>query len=861
MAGMNQFTQKAKRVLSLAQLEAERLHQSEIDTGHLLLGLVLERGSIAQRVLLELGLEMDALQNLVNMDPIPDEVPENYILADETRGALERALEEARQTNQRQVGTEHILLALSHNEGSRAMQLLAKFGITPQQVRREVRRAVEEARESDEDDTQQAPRPEFEKHTVGKEQSSRQKKSEESKTPLVDQLATDLTAWAEDGRLDPVVGRKKEIERVIQILARRTKNNPALIGDPGVGKTAIVEGLAQRIVDGDVPALLLNKRVLQLDVGSLVAGTMYRGQFEERLKRVIEELKTSGAIVFFDELHMLVGAGGAGGQVDAANILKPALSRGELQVIGATTLNEYRKHIESDAALERRFQPIVVDQPSVDETIEILKGIRPNYEEHHRLNISDEALESAATLSSRYVTERFLPDKAIDLVDEAASRVRMYKSENALNSKELMVQLRELRKEMRSVRKDGDNDRLQELLTEQAGLEEQLQGLQQSWDRAKAPNLSAEDVAEVISMWTGIPLTQLETTETENLLNMEDKLGKVIIGQSEAIEAVSKAVRRARAGLKNPHRPVGSFMFLGPTGVGKTELTKALANLMFGSEEALIQIDMSEFMERHSVSRLVGAPPGYIGYEEAGQLTEAIRRKPYSIVVFDEVEKAHPEALHLLLQIMEEGHLSDAKGHKVDFKNAIVIMTTNIGADLIKRQNAFGFSLDFDAKQEEQQAYDEMHKKLMEALKRSFRPEFINRLDSVIVFRALNRENIRQIVALEIEKVSERLSEYKLHLQPTDAALDALAEEGYDPEMGARPVRRVIQQQVEEQLSDAILAGTFKAGDTILVDAEEQPAESEESKPSYKIVLRKGDSLPEAFEKIDDPQVQPTPEG
>ncbi len=858
MAGMNQFTQKAKRVLSLAQLEAERLRQSEIDTAHLLLGLVLERGTIAQRVLFELGLETDALQNLVSLDPIPDEVLQSYTLADETRGALERALEEARNSNQRQVGTEHILLALANNEGSRAMQLLAKFGITPQQVKREIRRAVAEAREGDEDNTQQAPRPELEKHTVGKEQSSRQKKTEDSKTPLVDQLATDLTAWAEEGRLDPVVGRKKEIERVIQILARRSKNNPALIGDPGVGKTAIVEGLAQRIVEGDVPALLLNKRVLQLDVGSLVAGTMYRGQFEERLKRVIDELKASGAIVFFDELHMLVGAGGAGGQVDAANILKPALSRGELQVIGATTLNEYRKHIESDAALERRFQPIVVEQPSVAETIEILKGIRPNYEEHHRLNISDEALESAAVLSSRYVTERFLPDKAIDLVDEAASRVRMYKSENAINSKELMAQLRTLRSEMRAARKNEDNDRLQELLAEQADLEEKLSGLQESWDRAKAPNLSSEDVAEVISMWTGIPLTQLESTEADKLLKMEELLGEAIIGQSEAISAVSKAVRRARAGLKNPHRPVGSFMFLGPTGVGKTELTKALARIMFGSEDALIQIDMSEFMERHSMSRLVGAPPGYVGYDEAGQLTEAIRRKPYSIVVFDEVEKAHPEALNMLLQIMEEGHLSDAKGVKVDFKNAIIILTTNIGADLIKRQNAFGFSLDFDAKQEEQMAYDEMHKKLIDALKRSFRPEFINRLDSVIVFRGLNREDIRQIVALEIEKVSERLEEFKLKLQPSEAALDLLAEEGFDPEMGARPVRRVIQQQVEEQLSDAILAGQFSAGDTILVDTEEQPAEGEDEKPVQKIVLRKSGELPEVFENLDK-EAEPQP--
>jgi ATP-dependent Clp protease ATP-binding subunit ClpC len=666
----------------------------------------------------------------------------------------------------------------------------------------------------------------------------------------VDQLATDLTALAEEGKLDPVIGRKKEIERVIQILARRTKNNPALIGEPGVGKTAIVEGLAQRIVEGDVPGLLLNKRVLQLDVGSLVAGTMYRGQFEERLKRVIDELKSSGAIVFIDELHMLVGAGSAGSSVDAANILKPALTRGELQVIGATTLNEYRKNIESDAALERRFQPIVVDQPSLDETIEILKGLRANYEEHHRLHISDEALEAAAKLSSRYVTDRFLPDKAIDLVDEASSRVRMYKSESAVSSKDLMNELRELRKDLKGARAAEDNDAVQNLLARQAGLEENLQAMQASWDRETAPTVSAEDIGEVISMWTGIPLTQIATEESARLLNMEQELAKRIIGQQEAIETVAKAVRRARAGLKNPRRPVGSFMFLGPTGVGKTELTKALAEMLFGSEEALIQIDMSEFMERHTISRLVGAPPGYVGYEEAGQLTEALRRKPYSIVVFDEVEKAHPEALQLLLQIMEEGHLSDAKGRKVDFRNAIIIMTSNIGADLIKRQSSLGFSLEVDSALEEQSSYADMKKKLMEALKRNFRPEFVNRLDSVVVFRALNRTDIREIVSLELRKVSERLEEYELTLQASEAALDYLADEGFDPEMGARPVRRVIEQMVEEPLSDALLAHTFTNGDSILVDLEESlDADGDKVR---KIVLkrREAQSQPDNPEKV-----------
>ena len=561
-----------------------------------------------------------------------------------------------------------------------------------------------------------------------------------------------FTALALAGRVDRPVGQDGERRNSgafratafgVVLAPVEAGAEEALIGEAGVGKTAIVEGLAQRIVEGDVPALLLDKRVLQLDVGSMVAGTMYRGQFEERLKRVIDELKSSGDIIFIDEVHMLVGAGSAGSSVDAANILKPALSRGELQVIGATTANEYRKNIESDAALERRFQPIVVDQPSVEETIEILHGLRPNYEEHHRLTISDEALEAAAKLSARYVTERFLPDKAIDLVDEAASRVRMYKSESALSSKDLVAELRNTRKELKSADPLEDADNIQALLKRQETLEEQLHGVQTAWNRSEAPVVSENDIAEVISMWTGIPLTQIETEETERLLNMEAELSKSIIGQQEAIVAVSKAIRRARAGLKNPRRPIGSFMFLGPTGVGKTELTKSLARQMFGSEDALIQIDMSEFMERHSMSRLVGAPPGYVGYDEAGQLTEAIRRKPYSIVVFDEVEKAHPEALNLLLQIMEEGHLTDAKGLKVDFRNAIVIMTTNIGADMIRRQSGLGFSLAVDETKEEEMEYKDMQKKLMEALKRNFRPEFINRLDSVIVFRALNRKDIR----------------------------------------------------------------------------------------------------------------------
>jgi ATP-dependent Clp protease ATP-binding subunit ClpC len=649
----------------------------------------------------------------------------------------------------------------------------------------------------------------------------------------VDQLATDLTSKAEEKKLDPVIGRQMEIERVIQILARRTKNNPALIGEPGVGKTAIVEGLAQRIVDGDVPAPLMNKRLLQLDVGSLVAGTMYRGQFEERLKRIIDELKQSGAILFIDEVHMLVGAGAAGSSVDAANILKPALSRGELQVIGATTLDEYRKYIESDAALERRFQPVQVDEPSEEETIEILKGIRNAYEEHHHLVISDDALKAAAHLSTRYVTERFLPDKAIDLIDESSSRVRMYKSPAAKQAKDLFSQLRQARQNRSLANEEGNTEDVREWEEREMDLSAQIERLRTGWDRANSPVVSAEDIAEVVSMWTGVPLMQLTEAESQRLLKMEEELGKAIIGQEDAIIAISRAVRRARAGLKNPKRPIGSFMFLGPTGVGKTELTKALANFMFGSEDAAVQLDMSEFMERHTASRLVGAPPGYIGYEDAGQLTEALRRRPYSIVVFDEIEKAHPEVHNMLLQIMEEGHLSDAKGHKVDFRNAIIVMTSNIGADVIKRQSNLGFALKRDEETEEKLSYEEMRKKLNESLKRAFRPEFINRVDAVVIFRALNRDDIKQIVSLELDKVAERLKEHDLSLMPQPEALSLLAEQGYDSELGARPLRRVIQMKVEDPLSDKLLSGEFVDGDsvTIVVDDDGEVALEKPSEP------------------------------
>lgn len=843
MANMYQLTQKAKKILSNARRIATQFNADTIGTDHLLAGIIAENSCVAYRVLRDLGIEENVIFGAIQQgeSELPDD--RELRLGEDIKKTLEYAIEEAEKDQSPMVGTEHILLGLSRETEFKGMDILIRFGITPEQLRRHTNRVLRDAKEAGEQRQERSEgreerRDKTESEGVGSQRRLRSKeKDSDSNSPLVDQLATDLTALAEAGKLDPVIGRQKEIERVIQILARRTKNNPALIGEPGVGKTAIVEGLAQRIIEGDVPALLLKKRVLQLDVGSLVAGTMYRGQFEERLKRVIDELKASGAIVFIDEFHMLVGAGSAGSSVDAANILKPALSRGELQMIGATTINEYRKNIESDAALERRFQPIMVEEPTIQETIAILHGIRQKYEEHHRLKITDEALESAAKLSARYVTDRFLPDKAIDLVDEAASRVRMYKSEAAITSKDIVSELRDINKQLNDPDSNLDNDATEALTQTQLKLEDELQALQTGWDRANAPTVTEEDIAEVISMWTGIPLTQIAIEESTKLLHLEEELGKVIIGQTEAIQAVSKAIRRARAGLKSEHRPIGSFMFLGPTGVGKTELTKALAKQMFGSEDALIQIDMSEFMERHSMSRLVGAPPGYIGYEEPGQLTEAIRRKPYSIVVFDEIEKAHPEALNMLLQIMEEGHLTDAKGHKVDFRNAIIIMTTNIGAELIRHQSALGFALELDEVREEQFVYDEMHKKLLEALKRSFRPEFVNRLDSVIVFRALNRADIREIVSLEIQKVQERLVEQSISLVPTDGALDYLAELGYDPEMGARPVRRVIQQQVEERLSDGLLAGDFGTGDRILIDLEEFV--SEDGEPQKRIVLKR----------------------
>ena len=806
---MERFTQRARRVLSLAQEEAERLQHHQIGTEHLLLGLMREEGGVAGRVLRDLGLDLRRVEELVTrLSTSEHKISHAQLdLSPGTKKVLELAVDEARRMGHHYIGTEHLLLGLVRQQEGIALDVLRRLGVSPEEVRRQTRKVLQES------PVQSSQRTHDRLHSKGSRKDS---------TPLVDQLATDLTTLAQDGKLDPVVGREMEIERVIQVLSRRRKNNPALIGEPGVGKTAIVEGLAQRIIEGDTPKPLLNKRVLQLDVGSLVAGTMYRGQFEERLKRVIEELKASNTILFIDEVHMLVGAGSAGSSVDAANILKPALARGELQCIGATTLDEYRKHIESDAALERRFQQIQVDEPTIEETIEILQGIKFPYQDHHNVEITDDAIETAASLSARYIPDRFLPDKAIDLIDEAAARLRMYKSPEAATVRRVMDELEVLRDEIELAEVAGENKEVQTLKRRQESLDAALADIRINWNEETGqPRLVGEDISEVAAMWTGIPVTRIANEESERLMEMEEKLHERIVGQHDAIVSISKAVRRARAGLKDPRRPIGSFMFLGPTGVGKTELTKALAEFLFGSEDALIQLDMSEFMERHSVARLVGAPPGYVGYEDAGQLTEAVRRRPYSIIVFDEVEKAHPEAFNMLLQVMEEGTLADARGRRVDFRNAMIVMTSNVGAEMIKPNSGLGFNIPLDHDKLDEETYQDMSRNVTDQLQRMFRPEFLNRVDASIIFRSLTRSEIKQIVELELNKVRERLLEHAMTLEASEAAIEWLAENGYNPEFGARPLRRLIQNEIEDRLSDGILSGDFGLAGVVRVDVNE----------------------------------------
>jgi len=801
---LERFTPAAQEVLRFAQIEATRMRHATIGPEHILLGLLLEGEGIAGRVLRDMGLRaVQAQQTVARLSsaaPLTTLEPE---LRQSTKTLIQMAIDESQRHHSAVVDTQHLLLALLQQHEGVIIAVLTQAGLSVEAIRRRVERLT----------------PSRAAEPAGRKPASRGK--ERTQDSVLAHVAVDLTRLAEEAKLDPVIGRHAEIERVIQILARRTKNNPALIGEPGVGKTAIVEGLAQRIISGGVPGPILGKRLMQLDVGALVAGTMYRGQFEERLKRVIHELKNGNTIVFIDELHMLVGAGSAGSSMDAANILKPALARGELQCIGATTLDEYRKHIESDPALERRFQPVFVDEPTVEQTISILRGIKHAYELHHNLHISDAALEAAARLSARYVPDRFLPDKAIDVMDEGASRVKMYKSPISIQLREVFEQLQDLRLKRAQLEAQKKHHTLTELEVEEKALEnkmEELRHLQGMQDDGLT--VSPEDVAEIIAMWTGIPMNQIAEAESRRLLQMEVDLRQHIVGQDEAIDKIAQAVRRARAGLKDPRRPIGSFIFLGPTGVGKTELAKALATFMFGSEDSLIQLDMSEFMERHAVSRLVGAPPGYIGYDEAGQLTETVRRRPYSIVVFDEIEKAHPDAFNMLLQIMEEGVLSDAKGHKVDFRNTIIIMTSNIGADEIMHQGKLGFTLE-TLETDAEQAYKDMSQKLMNKLRKLFRPEFLNRVDSVIVFHALNHDDIREIVMLEIAKLRARIQDNNLGLVLSETAQEWLATHGYEPEYGARPLKRLIQQEVETPLSDRLLNGEYQPGDTILIDADD----------------------------------------
>ena len=709
----DRFTERARKVLMLAQDEARRLSDSYIGTEHLLLGLIKEERGVAARVLKDMLEDLDIkpgqVRKIIERSSMRGvnraRGQQAQGLTPRTKRVIERAVGEAKRMNHQYIGTEHLLLGLVGDGGGLAVEALRDLGLDLEDVRRRTTRAIME-----------------------NPSRKRQPKKKGQQTPLMDQLGVDLTTQAEEGQLDPVVGRQTEIERVIQILSRRTKNNPALIGEPGVGKTAIVEALAQRVAVGDVPSQLRDKRLFMLDVGSLVAGTIYRGQFEERMKRVVDEIKGTDSILFIDELHMLVGAGAAGSSVDAANLLKPALARGELQVIGATTLDEYRRYIESDAALERRFQPVMVDEPSVEDTVLILRGIRSRYEEHHNVKITDEALFASAHLAARYITDRFLPDKAIDLVDEAASRVRMYKIPDTPGLKEAFESFKDVKERREAAFNDERYEEAVVLRSEERALADRIDELRESGGEPGTLQVTDEDIAEVVAMWTGVPVVRIAGEESERLLQMEQALHERIVGQNEAVEAISKAVRRARAGLKDPRRPIGSYIFLGPTGVGKTELAKALAEFMFGSEDALLQVDMSEFMERHAVSRLVGAPPGYVGYDQGGQLTEAVRRRPYQVVLLDEIEKAHPEVFNMLLQIMEDGQLTDAKGRKVDFRNTIMIMTSNVGASRLNRQQALGFEVAGDEQARLDSEYDEIREKVLEELKRAFKPEFLNRV-------------------------------------------------------------------------------------------------------------------------------------
>jgi ATP-dependent Clp protease ATP-binding subunit ClpC len=800
------FTEKAIKVIMLAQEEARRLGHNFVGTEQILLGLIGEGTGIAAKVLKSMGVNLkDArieVEKIIGRGSgfVAVEIP----FTPRAKRVLELSLEEARQLGHNYIGTEHLLLGLIREGEGVAARVLENLGVDLSKVRTQVIRMLGETAEV----------------TAGGGSSSR------TKTPTLDEFGTNLTQLAQEGKLDPVVGRTREIERVIQILGRRTKNNPVLIGEPGVGKTAIAEGLAQRIVQGDVPDILADKRVISLDIGLLVAGTKYRGEFEERLKKIMDEIRNAGNIILvIDEVHTLIGAGAAEGAIDAANILKPALARGELQCIGATTLDEYRKHIERDPALERRFQPIMVGEPSVAETIEILYGLRERYEQHHKLRISDAALEAAAKLADQYISDRFLPDKAIDLIDEAASRVRLINSQLPPAARELDQELRRVLREKDAAVRAQDFDRAGELRDREMEIRQQIRAIAaakkaEDSSRTELPEVTEEDVAQVVSAWTGVPVAKLTESESEKLLHMEETLHQRIVGQDEAVRAISRAIRRARVGLKNPNRPIASFIFCGPTGVGKTELTKALAAYFFGSESAMIRLDMSEYMERHTVSKLIGSPPGYVGYNEGGQLTEAVRRRPYTVVLFDEVEKAHPDVFNLLLQILEDGRLTDAKGRTVDFKNTLIVMTSNIGSKVIEKG---GGSLGFEFNTNEEEAnYNRIRNLVHEELKQYFRPEFLNRVDEIIVFRQLTKDEVKQIADILLKEVFDRMKEKKIHLTVSDRFKDLLVEEGYNPSYGARPLRRAIQRLLEDLLAEEILTGRVKEGSEVLIDVDEE---------------------------------------
>lgn len=794
------FTERARRVVLHAQKEAARLRHNVIGTEHLLLGLVKESDSVAAKTLESLGVDLDKVRTEVEKiigvgnELIFGEVP----FTPRAKRVLELAWDESRQLGHNYVGTEHILLGLIREGEGVAAQVLKNLGVDLETARKQVFNLLG--------------------GNVGA--GFAPKGGGPSKTQTLNQFGRDLTEYAKLGKLDPVIGREKEIERVIQVLSRRTKNNPVLIGEPGVGKTAIVEGLAQQIVAGDVPEILKNKRVITLDMGAMVAGSKYRGEFEERMKKVLEEIRNAGdVILFIDELHTLIGAGAAEGAIDAANILKPALARGELQCVGATTLDEYRKHVEKDAALERRFQPILVGEPTREETVQILKGLRDRYEAHHRVKITDEAIKAAVELSARYISDRYLPDKAIDLIDEASSKVRLKTTITPPNLKDLEDQIEQVQKEKEAAIRNEEFEKAAKLRDEEQKLRAQLEADQNDWKSRQSrlePTVTEEEIAEIVASWTGIPVTKLQEGEGERLLHLEEVLHRRVIGQNEAIDTVARAVRRARAGLKDPKRPVGSFIFLGPTGVGKTELARALAEALFGDENALIRLDMSEYMERHTVSRLVGAPPGYVGYDEGGQLTEKIRRKPYSVILLDEIEKAHPEVFNILLQVLEDGRLTDAQGRTVDFKNTVLIMTSNVGANLIERSGPIGFKVQTEETNGTVD-YERMKERVLDELKRTFRPEFLNRIDDIIVFHPLKKEELEAIIELMLKKVREQLAEQGYQLEITPEAKELIYKEGYDPVFGARPLRRAIQRLVENPLADEILRGTFKSGDLIRV--------------------------------------------